>query len=204
MASPVPADRSNGYEAASEDFMSRRTRSGVGVATVRQWARSLPPGAAVLDLGCGHGLPISQALIDDGFAVYGVDASASMIAAFRARFPNAPAECNAVEDSQFFGRTFEAVVAWGLIFLLAPEVQTKLIQKIAEALKASGRFLFTSPHQVCEWSDNLTGQKSISLGSDGYRRILEAAGLMLLEETEDDGENHYYLARKPAGGEGAI
>ena len=37
-------------------------RSGtIGVATVRHWATSLPKGAAVLDIGCGLGVPISEA-----------------------------------------------------------------------------------------------------------------------------------------------
>ncbi|HEY8459546.1 MAG TPA: class I SAM-dependent methyltransferase, partial [Blastocatellia bacterium] len=47
----------------------------------------------------------------EGFNVHGVDASPSMITAFRARFPHAPAEQGAVEDSQFFGRSFDGVIA---------------------------------------------------------------------------------------------
>ena len=94
-------DRSNGYEAVSEEFISSRTRSDVGAAAVRQWAKALPPGGDVLDLGCGHGAPISEALVDEGLNIYGVDASPSMIAAFHARFPHAPVEISAVEDSRF-------------------------------------------------------------------------------------------------------
>jgi cyclopropane fatty-acyl-phospholipid synthase-like methyltransferase len=176
--------------------MLRRTASGVGVAIVHDWAKALPPGTAVLDLGCGHGVPISQALVDDGFTVYGIDASPSLMAGFRTRFPHAPTECNAVEDSEFFGRTFYGVVAWGLMFLLAAAAQAKLIHKVSAALKPGGRFLFTSPQQVCEWSDNLTGQKSVSLGSDAYRQIMQAAGLVLVDEAEDEGQNHHYFVRK--------
>ena len=87
------------------------------------WSQTLPSGARVLDLGCGTGSPISQALIERGFNVYGVDASPMMVAAFRARFPGVPVECAAVEDSDFFSRTFDGVVAWGLFFLLDVEVQ---------------------------------------------------------------------------------
>jgi 2-polyprenyl-3-methyl-5-hydroxy-6-metoxy-1,4-benzoquinol methylase len=200
----VPADRSNGYEAVAREFMSRRTGSSVGVATVREWAKALPPGTAVLDLGCGHGVPVSQALVDEGFTVYGVDASPSMIAAFRARFPHAPAECGAVEDSPFFGRTFHGVVAWGLMFLLAADAQAKLIHRVSAALEPGGKFLFTSPYQVCEWSDNLTRRNSVSLGSDAYRQIVEAAGMILEDEAEDEGQNHYYFVRKPDTSGGAV
>lgn len=37
-------------------------------------------------------MPISQTLVDEGIAVAGVDASATLISTFRARFPDAPAE----------------------------------------------------------------------------------------------------------------
>jgi hypothetical protein len=89
------------------------------------------------------------------------------------------------------------VVAWGLIFLLAPEAQADLIHKVSRALKPGGRFLFTAPRQACEWADNLTAQTSVSLGSDAYRQILETAGLRLHDQAEDEGENHYYFVRKP-------
>ncbi len=198
MTSITPADQSNGYETVSGNFMFIRSRS-IGVASVREWAKSLPPGGSVLDVGCGHGMPISKALIDEGFSVYGIDASPSMIAAFRSHFSDTPLECSAIEDSQLFGREFDGVVAWGLMFLLAPDVQATLIHKAALALKPGGRFLFTAPHQACEWLDSLTGKTSVSLGSDKYRELVESEGLVLVGETEDEGQNHYYGVCKPGG-----
>src|SRR5687768_2916479 len=79
-------DASHGYEERAEEFRAGRSPV-IGVATVRKWASSLPTGAAVLDLGCGDGVPIMQVLVDAGFEMYGVDASPRMIAALRARFP---------------------------------------------------------------------------------------------------------------------
>lgn len=197
MAGIDPTDRSNGYEAVAKGFIAGRYRSSVGASTVREWAKTLPKGATILDLGCGSGVPISQAIVDEGLTVSGIDASSSMIAAFRARFPEAAAECGPVEESEFFGRAFDAVVAWGLMFLLPPVVQAKLIAKVSRALKPGGKFLFTSPHQLCEWADNLTGRKSQSLGSAEYRRLLAANGLIVQNETEDEGNNNYYFAVKP-------
>lgn len=204
MTSAALTDQSNGYETVSGDFLSIRSRSRTGVATVRNWAKSLPVGGSVLDMGCGNGMPISKSLIDEGFTVCGVDASPSMIAAFRSQFPNAQVECSTIEDSQFFGRGFDGVIAWGLIFLLAPNVQVNLIHKVALTLKPGGKFLFTAPHQACEWLDNLTGQKSFSLGSDAYREIVESEGLALVGEAEDEGQNHYYFICKPEGVGGTV
>jgi hypothetical protein len=35
-----------------------------------------------------------------------------------------------------------------------------------------------------------------SLGRDAYRRMIEDAGLQLVREGEDGGENHYFVAVK--------
>jgi SAM-dependent methyltransferase len=192
-------DRSNGYEAVAPEFMGRREQSSVGIATIRTWARSLPPGASILDLGCGHGVPVSMALMNDGFVIYGVDASPSLIAAFRRRFPHAHLACEAVEDSRFFDRTFDAIIAVGLMFLLPAGVQRDLIRKVALALKPGGRLLFTSPVQACTWTDMLTGRESLSLGGEAYKAALSDAGLTLVGEHVDEGNNHYFDARRPLG-----
>ena len=191
-------DSSNGYEEIAPAFIAGRGSDSneTGVSVVSDWSRALPPGAAVLDLGCGTGVPISQALIKRGFHVYGVDASPRMIAAFRSRFPAVPLQCAAVEDSDFFGRIFDGVVSWGLSFLLAPPVQRKLISKVAAALPTGGQFLFTAPSQNCSWADLLTGRTSISLGYEAYRSALAAADMSLVGTCLDEADNHYYFAQK--------
>jgi hypothetical protein len=60
----------------------------------------------------GNGVPISEALLQDEFAVYGVDASKTLMAKFRQRFPDVTVECSCVEESSFFNGTFDAVLAW--------------------------------------------------------------------------------------------
>jgi 2-polyprenyl-3-methyl-5-hydroxy-6-metoxy-1,4-benzoquinol methylase len=193
---PALPDPSNGYEACAGEFMARRARSTVGVAIVRAWARTLPPGAAILDLGCGGGVPISRTLVDDGFKLWGVDASARMVAAFRQCFPGVPVANEAAEASGFFGRRFDAVIAWGLIFLLPAEAQAPLIGRIGAALRPGGRCLFTAPTEAASWPDALTGLSSVSLGDETYRSALADSGLELLGEFRDEGDNHYYDAVK--------
>lgn len=150
----------------------------------------------MLDLGCGTGFPISQVLVDAGMVVYGVDASPTFVKAFRQNFPHAAVVCEDVEDSSFFNRKFDGIVAWGLLFLMPEEVQEKVFHNVAKALKAGGRLLFTAPHQKTNWKDAMTGQQSTSLGRKRYKKLLSEAGLSLLDEFEDEGENHYYSAVK--------
>jgi len=175
-----------------------RVRSSVtGVATVQNWMRQLPKTGTVLDVGAGSGVPLTAALIKGGFTVFAIDASPKMAAAFQQRFPDVEIACEAAEQSQFFGRSFDGILAVGLVFLLPADQQLGLITRMAGALKPSGRLLFTAPWQVGEWDDVLTGQRSVSLGTEAYRNCLTAAGLEISGEYTDEGNSHYYEARKP-------
>jgi 2-polyprenyl-3-methyl-5-hydroxy-6-metoxy-1,4-benzoquinol methylase len=155
----------------------------------------------VIDLGCGPGLPITDVLVREALNVYAIDASPSLVEAFRHHFPATPVAWEAVEDSMFFGRTFDGVVAWGLLFLLPPDEQRRLIHRIADLLVPGGRLLFTSAPQPLVWNDAMTGLESRSLGAAEYRRQLSAAGLSVIREYEDYGQNYYFDAFKKRVGE---
>jgi SAM-dependent methyltransferase len=194
-------DWSSGYEAVSAEFLARRGRSenrstAIGVKEVRNWARTLPPGSSVIDVGCGPGFPITVVLIEEGLNVFGVDAAPSFVAAFQRNLPRTPILCEAVQESRFFDRTFDAVLAIGLIFLLKVEDQHRLIQRFADLLVPGGRLLFTASAKPAVWNDAMTGLESVSLGAELYRKLLEAEGLSVAEEYEDIGENHYFDAYK--------
>jgi len=194
-------DASNGYEAIAGIYIAGRgTRpaagDAIGAATVKAWAQAFPPGATVLDLGSGPGEPSTRILREAGLSTYAVEASPTMVAAFRERFPGVPIEQNTVEASEFFGRTFDGVLAWGLLFLLEPAAQALVIEKVARALQPGGRFLFTAQREPLEWLDGMTGRPSRSLGAQTYDRLLRAAGLTWVADAVDEGDNHYYFVEK--------
>ena len=191
-------DKSNGYEFIASKFIKIREQAnnGIGTTAFRNWAQKLSTGSAILDLGCGSGIPISKVLIEEGMLVYGIDASETLIRSFRQNLPTAHAACESVEDSLFFNRKFDAIISWGLMFLLSKDVQEKLIQKVSDALHIGGNFLFTAPNKKAAWKDILTGQTSRSLGVEKYKELLLSSGLALIEEFEDEGQNHYFNAVK--------
>lgn len=193
-------DGSNGYENIAEIYIKGRGRAvnGIGASTARAWAQTFNEGSVVLDLGCGTGIPVTKILLDKGLAAYAVDASPSMIKAFRENFPDVPVACEPVEKSAFFDRSFDGIIAVGLIFLLSEEIQRALIPKMAAALNPGGRLLFTSPLQKIEWKDAMTEQPSRSLGAEEYRELISASGLSIVKELDDEGGNHYFNATRPA------
>lgn len=194
-------DKSNGYERVSAEFLAGRGRApstAVGARQVRDWSRTLPQGATVIDLGCGTGFPITRVLTDEGLNVYGVDAAPSLVEAFRHNLPDVPVACESVLESSFFNRTFDGALAWGLMFLLLPEEQAQFIQKVADILVPGGRFLFTSSTgtEPLVWNDAMTGLESRSLGAAEYRKLLAEVGLTVTRDYEDAGGCHYYDAVK--------
>lgn len=194
MSSPSE-DKTNGYEQIAHHFIAARN-SGIGPRLVREWAQSLPAGAAVLDLACGHGIPNGPVLAGQEFDLYAIDPSPTLLAEYKKRFPQAHAECSAAEESDFFGRTFDGVLCWGLMFLLPVENQRLVISKIARALKPGGKFLFTSVKDEVRWNDSLTDRESYSPGVEWYRRALSDEGLVVEREESDEGENYNFFARR--------
>jgi SAM-dependent methyltransferase len=186
-------DGSSGYEAIASEFLRHRS-SGIGVQEVRNWARTLPCGSTVLDLGCGPGFPITSVLVDEKLDVFAVEAAPSLVDVFKQNLPDTPILCEAVQTSSLFHRSFDAVLAWGLMFLLEAEDQYRLIQRIAEILVPNGRLLFTSPADAVVWRDAMTGMRSVSLGAEKYRSLLSAAGISVKSEYQDEGQNYYFDA----------
>lgn len=93
------------------------------------------PGERILDLGCGDGV-LTEMLVSSGAEVVGVDASADMVAAARARGLDAR-----VMDGQAltFGAEFDAVFSnAALHWMLDPPA---VAQGVFRALKPGGRFV---------------------------------------------------------------
>ncbi|MGZ9809454.1 class I SAM-dependent DNA methyltransferase [Pseudoroseicyclus sp. H15] len=75
------------YDSHSADYAALRAAD-LPSKHLAAFTERLPPGAAVLDLGCGSGAS-AAALIAQGFAVTGIDASAGLLAEARAAAPGA-------------------------------------------------------------------------------------------------------------------
>ncbi|MDR5589081.1 class I SAM-dependent methyltransferase [Christiangramia sp. SM2212] len=191
-------DKSKAYEKNAETFLKLRghVNNTIGVEEVRKWTQSLPDKSRVLDLGCGNGFPLTKILVDHDLDVYAIDASESLCRDFKKNFPETSIACETAENSELFKLKFDAILSWGLIFLLTEKEQEALIKKVSEALFINGRYLFTAPWQKTRWKDTLTGEDSVSLGRNRYKELLNSAGLIVLDEFQDSGENHYFSCIK--------
>lgn len=74
--------------------------------------------AALINLGCGPGFPITAVLIEEGLEIFRVHAAPSFVEAFQKNLPGTPVLRESVLESSFFDRKFHALLSIGLIFLL--------------------------------------------------------------------------------------
>jgi SAM-dependent methyltransferase len=184
------------YEARAQEFLRARDASMIGSQVVAQWASTLAKGASVIELGCGGGYPITRALHAAGLRLWAIDSSPTLVAEFERRFPSVPVKCAKAQDSDFFGRTYDAAIAAGLMFLLPEQEQLALIGRVANILAPGGRFLFTAPIEAGSWTDINTGIPCLSLGRARYEACLQRAGFRVAATLIDQGENNYYDAER--------
>lgn len=131
-----------GYDRASrayrgDDFDFERS----GYAHwLRQLARRVAPGARVLDLGCGNGVPATRELARR-YAVTGLDLSPVQIERARALVPAARFVCADMTAAAFEPGSFDAVVAFYSIINVPLAEQPALIGRIAGWLVPGGWLL---------------------------------------------------------------
>lgn len=132
------------YDACAAEYgSSRKSETG---DEVRALVERLEDGASVLDIGCGAGVPISRTL-SRRFRVTGVDVSSEMVKLARRNVPAGEFICQDVMSVDFADGSFDAVVAFYMIFHLPREEHESLFRKIRQWLKPGGYLLCTLSRQ---------------------------------------------------------
>ena len=145
------------------------------------------PGARILDLGCGTGIPIARHLIDHGFRLTGVDSSAEMLALARRHCPEAELILGDMTELALDG-PFGGMVAWDSVFHVPRARHDSLFAEMSRLLAPGAPLLlsvggsegdFTAP--MFDVAFSYSGDHP----SEGRRR-LEACGFKVLTAEVDD------------------
>lgn len=99
----------------------------------------LPPSPAVLDLGCGPGVPVGARLVRAGARLTGVDFAAAMLRAAERNLPTARFFRHSLVDLPFV-QDFDAFVACHSLLCLPPDSFVRAWRCAANALKQDGHF----------------------------------------------------------------
>ena len=133
-----------GYDHVAEQYLSTKNPGDPLVLDALQDLTSLlPPGAAVLDLGCGAGEPATRWLADRGFAVTGVDVSARQLELARSNIREATFLKDDMADVSFAPESFAAVIAFYSIIHVPRTHHQELLRKVYRWLRQGGAFLAT-------------------------------------------------------------
>jgi SAM-dependent methyltransferase len=181
------------------DWYATERHGPAGIPELESLIARLPAGASVLDVGCGNGIPFTKQILASGCEVVGVDSSPRMLERFEKNCPGTPFICAPIQSADLAGRLFDAAVAWGVLFHLPHDEQGRAIAKIASVLKPGGLFLFTAGDEDGDKEgDPMNGVPFHywSFSINGYRELLKANGLTLLDVHRDAGQNTYYLGEK--------
>lgn len=101
---------------------------------------ALPPGARVLELGCGEGSPELQRLAGR-FQVTGVDANPAAVERAREAIPEAEFVCADLAGLELPERSFDAVVARSVLDRIPNEELAPLLERAHDWLAPGGLLL---------------------------------------------------------------
>jgi cyclopropane fatty-acyl-phospholipid synthase-like methyltransferase len=133
-----------GYDRMAEQYLATKDpEDPLALAALEDLATVVPPGAAVLDLGCGAGVPVTRWLAGRGFAVTGVDVSARQLELARSKVPDSIFIKADMTGLAFDPETFDAVVAFHSIIHVPRNEHPALLARIHRWLKPGGVFLAT-------------------------------------------------------------
>jgi 2-polyprenyl-3-methyl-5-hydroxy-6-metoxy-1,4-benzoquinol methylase len=160
----------------------------------------VPAGAAVLDLGCGCGVPLARDLAAGGYEVTGVDLSAVQVERARQLVPAGRFLHADAAQVSFPASSFDVVVCLYMLFHLPLAEQPVLLRRIARWLRPGGWLLMTAAHRAWTGTEDgwLGGPVPMwwsHAGAATYRDWVHDAGLQVTAEkfVPDDGGGHHPL-----------
>lgn len=169
-------------------FDAARRRAFPERGWIERFARTVPKGGHILDLGCGGGEPIARYLVDRGYQVTGVDIAPAMINLARTRF----ARHHWVQaDMRTYApqpATYDGIVAWSSLFHLEHDDQAQVIRRMAMWMKASAVALFNTGADRGVSMGEFAGEAlyHASLSPAEYRSIFARCGLVEVAHRAED------------------
>ena len=195
-----------GYDALSvryDEQCGGETKYGPWLSELRE---RIPAGGAVLDLGCGSGVPVARDLAAAGYRVTGVDVSDVQVRRARELVPQAEFVRADVTAIDFGPASFDAVVALYVLIHLPLEDQPPLLARIAGWLRPGGLCLATTGYRAWTGADeNWLGGGAPMWWSHAdaatYRTWITQAGLSIEREEfapEGDAGHALFWTSRPA------
>ena len=132
------------YDQMAEHYLATKDpEDPLALRALEDLASLLPSEAVVLDLGCGAGVPVTRWLADRGFAVTGVDVSATQLELAHTYVPDGTFIKADMTEVVFGPESFDAVVAFHSIIHVPRTEHPALLERVHRWLEPGGALLAT-------------------------------------------------------------
>jgi len=171
-----------GYNALSYHYRPDDAAEGRYAPWIAELTGRLPAAAAVLDLGCGCGVPVARSLAASGYQVTGVDISEVQIDRARRLVPEGTFLRADATQVRFPTGSFDAIVCLYALIHMPLAAQPQLLRRAASWLRPAGWLLTVAGHSAWTGTDDnwLDGHAPMwwsHADAGTYRTWLEQAGL---------------------------
>jgi len=184
MSDPRKTVVAQGYDKLGDEYLARASGfvDDARNRMLNEFSARLAPGARVLDLGCGPGLPSTKALASR-FDVTGVELSGVQLDAARRNVPEASFLHGDFAEIDFPPGSFEGVTAFYSVSHVPRDEHGPLFDRIGRWLVPGGLFLAVlGSGDDPGWSGQWLGVPMFfsSRDAEANRRLLAAANFELL------------------------
>jgi SAM-dependent methyltransferase len=194
-----------GYDALSLHYRRDDADEGKYAPWIADLKSRLPAAGAVLDLGCGCGVPVARALATAGYRVTGVDISEVQVDRARRLAPSGTFLRADATQVGFPAESFDAIVCLYALIHMPLAAQPHLLRRAASWLRPAGWLLAVAGHSAWtgmedNWLDGHAPMWWSHADADTYRVWLEQAGLEITAEEfvpEEEGGHALFWTRRP-------
>lgn len=175
------------YERHADDWDKERDRSLFEKPWLDRLLALLPPGASILDIGCGSAEPIARYFIEEGCDVTGADSSAALIGICKGRFPGMDWLVTDMRKLSL-NRGFDGILAWDSFFHLCPEDQRTMFPIFRRHAAPKAALMFTSGNSHGEAIGVYKDEPLYHGSLDGaeYRAVLNENGFDVVAHVVED------------------
>ena len=194
-----------GYDQIAHQYLAARHTDSPDVKLLGDFMELLAPQAAVLDAGCGAGLPVTR-LLAERFNVTGVDISETQVTLAKQNVPNATFLCADLTQLHFPAGTFDGICSYYAIIHIPREEHHALLSKFHHMLKSGGVALLClgAENLVDDLDDNYFGTTMYwsHFDTETYDAMLKEIGFRLIwskfigDATCEGAGHQFVLAQK--------
>jgi ubiquinone/menaquinone biosynthesis C-methylase UbiE len=126
-----------GYDEIADRYLAARATGG-DIALLAEVVARLHPGDAVLDAGCGAGVPAMHELVGAGLSVVGVDLSGAQLELARSHVPRAHLAQADLVTMPFGDRSFDALISFYAVIHVPRAHHEAVFAEFRRVLRSGG------------------------------------------------------------------